>query len=72
MEELTDKQQEVLTGLIACNEPVTPKELALFLGYTESAYIFTQLKSLLRKGYITKTGTGRYTKYRAKRDYYAD
>lgn len=57
---LTDKQYKVRKAI---EGEMTPKEIAIKLGYTESSYIFDALKALVKKGLIAKEGKGRNTKY---------
>lgn len=68
MEGLTKKQLEVLNYFKDERRPITPKDAAIAMGYTESSHISGPLKKLTGLGYLIKRGEGRYTTYEYNAD----
>lgn len=59
---MTDKQRRVYQAVKTLG-PIRPHNLALRLGYSESAPIAHELKVLTQHTLLTKTGKGKTTKY---------
>jgi len=61
---ITEKQKEVLQAFKEVGE-ASPHKIALKLGHKESAPIFGSIKSLVKKGKLKQTVTGRHSKYKS-------
>ena len=60
---ITKKQKEVLQAFEKEGE-ASPHQIALKLGFKESASIFGSIKSLVKKGKLKQTVKGRHSKYK--------
>ncbi len=59
---MTNKQRRIFQAVKTLG-PIRPHDLALRLGYSESAHVAQELKVLMKHTLLTKTGKGKTTKY---------
>ena len=66
MEGLTKNQQRVYDEFTKHESAQRPIDICVSIfGHTDSAYIFGEIKALVRKGYLKKCNEGSTTKYKA-------
>lgn len=67
IEERPLTERQIATLQVFTGKPKRAHEAAKQLGYSESAHIFGSVTALRRKGYLSKSGWHKNTKYKTKK-----
>ena len=59
----TEKQIEVYSKFAKSRHPRRPHDVALEMGFNESAPIYDKITALMKKGYLERSGFGKNTFY---------